>query len=96
MSSYTKAIELNPHLSGSRKNLAQLLTSYAPHEEISHPIVKVNQEIKKIITINGIRFTLEDGSWGLVRASSNKPSLVVVVESTSSEKRKKLSNGLLL
>ena len=48
MSSYTKAIELNPHLSGSRKNLAQLLTSYAPHEKISHPLVKVNQEIKKI------------------------------------------------
>ena len=27
------------------------------------------------------RFTLEDGTWGLVRASSNKPSLVVVCES---------------
>ncbi len=48
MSSYTKAIELNPHLSGSRKNLVQLLTSYAPHKKISHPIVKLNQEIKKI------------------------------------------------
>ena len=48
MGSYTKAIELNPHLSQSRKNLVQLLTSYAPHEEISHPIVKVDQEIKKI------------------------------------------------
>ena len=48
MSCYTKAIELNPHLSGSRRNLAQLLTSYASHKEISHPIVKVNQEIKKI------------------------------------------------
>ena len=48
MSSYTKAIELNPHLSGSRKNLVQLLTSYTPHQEISHPIIKVNQEIKKI------------------------------------------------
>ena len=48
MSSYTKAIELNPHLSESRKNLVQLLTSYAPHEEISHPIVKADQEIKEI------------------------------------------------
>ena len=48
MSSYTKAIELNPHLSGSRKNLVQLLTSYAPHKKISHPIVRVDQEIKKI------------------------------------------------
>ena len=48
MSSYTKGIELNPNLSESRKKLVQLLTSYAPHEEISHPIVKVDQEIKKI------------------------------------------------
>jgi len=46
-------------------------------------------EIKKILTINGIRFSLSDGSWGLVRASSNKPSLVVVVESPTSDKRKK-------
>ena len=30
--------------------------------------------ISEIITINGIRFTLENGSWGLIRASSNKPS----------------------
>ena len=46
-------------------------------------------EISKIITVNGIRFTLEDGSWGLIRASSNKPSLVVVTESTRSIERKK-------
>jgi phosphomannomutase/phosphoglucomutase len=45
--------------------------------------------IEKILTVNGVRFTLSDGSWGLIRASSNKPSLVVVTESTSSELRKK-------
>ena len=44
-------------------------------------------KIKNILTVNGIRFTLEDGSWGLVRASSNKPSLVVVTESPVSDKR---------
>ena len=32
---------------------------------------------------------MEDDSWGLIRASSNKPSLVVVVESPTSDKRKK-------
>ena len=48
MSTITKAIELNPHLPESRENLVELLTSYAPQEEVSHPIVKVNQEIKKI------------------------------------------------
>ncbi len=47
-----------------------------------------NQEIKEILTVNGVRFSFEDGSWGLVRASSNKPSLVVVTESPSSNERK--------
>tara|TARA_Y100001970_G_scaffold126718_1_gene156687 strand:+ start:368 stop:1810 length:1443 start_codon:yes stop_codon:yes gene_type:complete len=59
-------------------------------KEIKSNKIKIdNQNISEILTINGIRFTLDDGSWGLVRASSNKPSLVVVVESPSSEKRKK-------
>ena len=43
------------------------------------------QSIAELITINGIRIVLEDGTWGLVRASSNKPELVVVVESPVSE-----------
>jgi phosphomannomutase/phosphoglucomutase len=41
--------------------------------------------IKDIITVNGVRFVLEGGGWGLVRASSNRPSLVVVAESSTSE-----------
>lgn len=45
-----------------------------------------NQNIRELITVNGIRVILEDGTWGLVRASSNKPSLVIVVESPISEK----------
>jgi phosphomannomutase/phosphoglucomutase len=48
-----------------------------------------NQTIIDILTVNGVRFTLEDGSWGLIRASSNKPSLVVVTESPTSNERKK-------
>ena len=43
------------------------------------------QKIADVITVNGIRMVLEDGSWGLVRASSNTPQLVVVVESTTSD-----------
>ena len=42
------------------------------------PIVETN-------TVNGVRFTFADGSWGLVRASSNKPELVTVCESMTSE-----------
>jgi len=45
--------------------------------------------ISEILTVNGVRFSLEDGSWGLIRASSNKPSLVVVTESPTSDDRKK-------
>lgn len=41
--------------------------------------------ISTLITVNGVRVVLEDGTWGLVRASSNKPSLVVVCESPVSE-----------
>tara|TARA_Y100000590_G_scaffold208239_1_gene235829 strand:- start:1232 stop:2686 length:1455 start_codon:yes stop_codon:yes gene_type:complete len=47
------------------------------------------QKIADILTVNGVRFSLEDGSWGLIRASSNKPSLVVVTESTTSDDRKR-------
>ena len=48
-----------------------------------------NQKITEVLTVNGVRFSLEDGSWGLIRASSNKPSMVVVTESPSSDIRKK-------
>ena len=43
------------------------------------------QPISELITVNGVRIVLEDGTWGLVRASSNKPELVIVVESPTSE-----------
>jgi len=45
----------------------------------------LGQKILSVVTVNGVRVTLADGTWGLVRASSNKPSLVVVVESPTSE-----------
>ncbi|MDC3097948.1 phosphomannomutase/phosphoglucomutase [Candidatus Pelagibacter sp.] len=69
---------------------------YQVVEQLTEDIKKIkedktkidDQNIKEILTVNGIRFSLEDGSWGLIRASSNKPSLVIVIESTTSEKRK--------
>src|SRR6185295_2202483 len=45
----------------------------------------IGQKIRDLVTVNGVRVTVEDGTWGLVRASSNKPELVVVVESPVSE-----------
>ena len=47
------------------------------------------QVITEVLTVNGVRFSFEDGSWGLIRASSNKPSLVVVTESPTSDQRKR-------
>ncbi len=70
---------------------------YGVIDEITRKIIKIketsqnidNQQIDNILTVNGVRFSLKDGSWGLVRASSNKPSLVIVTESPTSDERKK-------
>ena len=43
------------------------------------------QKIRQVVTVNGARLILENGAWGLVRASSNTPNLVVVCESPDSE-----------
>lgn len=45
----------------------------------------LGRKIIDLITVNGVRVALEDGSWVLVRASSNKPEIVVVVESSQSD-----------
>lgn len=47
--------------------------------------VIAGQAITEINIVNGVRFGFADGSWGLMRASSNKPELVVVCESFSSD-----------
>ena len=58
-------------------------------KEIRNNKTKIDeQEITEVLTVNGVRFSFEDGSWGLIRASSNKPSLVIVVESPTSDARK--------
>ena len=59
-------------------------------KEIRNNKTKIDeQEITEVLTVNGVRFSFEDGSWGLIRASSNKPSLVIVTESPTSDNRKK-------
>ena len=59
-------------------------------EEIKDNKTKIDDQIiTEILTVNGVRFSFEDGSWGLIRASSNKPSLVIVTESPTSDNRKK-------
>jgi phosphomannomutase/phosphoglucomutase len=59
--------------------VAQYQDAHARNEKIA------GQGIRDLVTVNGVRVMLEDGTWGLVRASSNKPELVIVVESPTSE-----------
>ena len=62
----------------------RIVDIYKQKSEQSQTIA--GQNIKDLITVNGVRIVLEDGTWGLVRASSNKPELVIVVESPTSER----------
>jgi phosphomannomutase/phosphoglucomutase len=56
----------------------QIAEAYNARTEI------LGRKVREVLTVNGVRFTLEDGAWGLVRASSNTPNLVIVVESPNS------------
>jgi len=69
-------------------NVVKLLVKKIEQLKLKNTLID-DQKITNILTINGIRFSLEDGSWGLIRASSNKPSLVVVTESPVSDTRKR-------
>lgn len=77
------SMTMSPHCDDELKYgvIDQMVAEYEGmlgQEILGRKIVDVN-------TVNGARVTLEDGSWVLVRASSNKPELVTVVESMQSE-----------
>jgi phosphomannomutase/phosphoglucomutase len=87
-------------LSDMRKALPVAFTSLtmAPHcaDEVKYEVLErivaeyktvteiLGRKVVDVNTVNGVRVSLTDGSWVLVRASSNKPELVVVVESMQS------------
>lgn len=79
---------MSPHCDDERK--------YAVIERVVERFKQMKQTgetvaghpIADLVTVNGVRVVADDGTWGLVRASSNKPELVVVVESPVSEARK--------
>ena len=48
VNSYIRTIELDTEAVEPASNLANLLTSYAPCEEVSHPIVTGNRKIREI------------------------------------------------
>jgi phosphomannomutase/phosphoglucomutase len=62
--------------------IERIVAEYEMAAALGVPIL--GRAIDQVITVNGVRVALEDGSWLLVRASSNKPELVVVVESRRS------------
>lgn len=72
---------MSPHCPDEEKY--QVLEKIIQHMQTQTHLI--GQKIISLNTVNGIRFTVEDGTWGLIRASSNKPELVVVVESPVSE-----------
>ncbi|MFZ4806293.1 MAG: phosphomannomutase/phosphoglucomutase [Hyphomicrobiaceae bacterium] len=76
---------MSPHCDDEKKYdvVARVTKHYTGMFENKTKIA--GQPIRELITVNGVRVVLEDGTWGLVRASSNKPELVVVVESPTSE-----------
>lgn len=76
---------MSPHCDDELKYgvVDRIIAHFTGISERGEPLA--GQPIKELITVNGIRIVLEDGTWGLVRASSNKPELVVVVESPTSE-----------
>ncbi|MEJ0059402.1 MAG: phosphomannomutase/phosphoglucomutase [Terricaulis sp.] len=79
------SLTMSPHCDDEKKYQA-VETVVAQYEAIAKAGGKIlGRAIRDVNTVNGARVTLEDGSWVLVRASSNKPELVVVVESMKSD-----------
>ncbi|WP_422025036.1 phosphomannomutase/phosphoglucomutase [Pyruvatibacter mobilis] len=76
---------MSPHCPDDRKYgvVDKVVAHYTAMRDKGETIM--GQAIRDLVTVNGVRLTLEDGTWGLIRASSNKPGLVVVVESPVSE-----------
>jgi len=76
---------MSPHCDDEKKyDVVDRVTEHYKRQKESGGRI-AGQGIRDLITVNGVRVMLEDGTWGLVRASSNKPELVVVVESPTSE-----------
>jgi phosphomannomutase/phosphoglucomutase len=78
---------MSPHCADEEKYgvVEQIVTQFEAAKSAGKPFA--GQPIRDLVTVNGVRVTVADGTWGLVRASSNKPELVVVVESPVSETR---------
>jgi phosphomannomutase / phosphoglucomutase len=79
------SLTMSPHCADERKYevVQRVVEAYQALGAAGGSIL--GRKITEVNTVNGVRVTLEDGSWVLVRASSNKPEMVVVVESVGSD-----------
>ena len=79
------SLTMSPHCDDEKKYkvVEQIVAEYEALAARGGTIL--GRKIASVNTVNGVRVALEDGSWVLVRASSNKPELVTVVESLTSE-----------
>jgi phosphomannomutase/phosphoglucomutase len=79
------SLTMSPHVADEVKYglVDDVVAEYTALRDAGGTIL--GRKIAELITVNGVRVALDDGSWVLVRASSNKPEIVVVVESTQSE-----------
>ena len=76
---------MSPHCPDDKKyGVVEQVTKIYQDAQAANETV-AGQSIRELITVNGVRVVLEDGTWGLVRASSNVPGLVIVVESPTAE-----------
>ena len=100
------AVRLLEYLASQKKSFAELLetvpkyvtspeiAAHCPDEVKYRVVEELVGEFKKeygekVIDINGARVTFDDG-WGLVRASSNLPQLVIIFEAKTEERLMKI------
>jgi phosphomannomutase/phosphoglucomutase len=85
-------------LSAIMAGTPQYVTSPVIHahcaDEVKYQVVekiveKFKKKFEKVIDVNGARVVFDDG-WGLVRASSNVPDLVLVFEAKTEERVKEI------
>ncbi len=76
---------MSPYAADTEKYdiLERLVQKLVQKHQAGAPIA--GRKIAEVVTVNGARVILDNGGWGLVRASSNTPNLVVVCESPDSE-----------
>jgi phosphomannomutase/phosphoglucomutase len=76
---------MSPYCADTEKYevLDRIVAKLVEHHEVGGKIA--GRSIAQIVTVNGARVILDNGGWGLVRASSNTPNLVVVCESPESD-----------